>query len=66
MESLDVEVRGPKDRGRGWAVETITCGYCGVRNTHVYPAHLEQIECDCGHWIMTALGNRRANAERSN
>lgn len=61
MPGLDVEVPG-KARAEQWAVEPITCHACRVRNVNVYPADLERIQCDCGHWLLTALGLRRARA----
>lgn len=63
MRDFDVEVKGRREqyRGRGWAVSKDTCLHCGETAVNVYPAHLEQIECKCGRWIMTPLGERRAS-----
>lgn len=61
MTKLDIEVLSEPYTGK-WAVETIMCQGCRVRNVNVYPADLERIECDCGAWMLTALGLRRVRA----
>lgn len=67
MIDLEVEVPARKYRD-GWVVwnpHGNPC--CGRIQIHVYPADLEEIECECGTWMLTPLGMRRAEtAERVN
>jgi hypothetical protein len=34
-----------------WNVAQAPC--CGRATVHVYPAGLDEIECDCGEWLAT-------------
>lgn len=36
-----------------WVVWQQKAPCCGASSVHVYPAHLERIECKCGAWIET-------------
>ena len=63
---LDVEVPSKKYRD-GWVVWKTASPCCGRLRVHVFAADLHEIECECGNWFLTPLGQRHADAaERVN
>jgi hypothetical protein len=66
MLGFDVEVPA-MPRPERWATWLNVSPCCGAKVVDVYPADLEQIECECGEWKVTPLGLRRADVrERVN